>query len=219
MVSQKLAAVASTFPDPAELERRLRIVTIIEAVTDAGDFCHYYYSNTNSNSHFRHAYFDSGSGDHARIIFGDHLTFIRAFDHESYLNPWVRGRIWPGILHNMPNQFRQFMVHDSGEITAALWHVGIGWDHGDPEPLPNGQEPDPTFWMFSDVVNVVDDFSAHAVAEGFSIHTGIEIHPEAMRPFLYEQPLTQRIIQLVNSDARPKYIHEVATTAGYPSQL
>ena len=219
MVSQKLAAVANTFPDPAELERRFRIVTIIEAVTDTGNFRHYYYSNTNSNSQFRHAYFDSGSGDHARIIFGDNFTFIRAFDHESYLNPWVRGRTWPGILHNMPRRFRQFTEHGSGEITAALWHVGVGWDHGDPEPLPSGEEPDPTFWMFNDIVDVADDFSAHAVAEGFSIHTDIDISPEAIRPFLYEQPLTERIIELVNPDAQPRYIHEIAVTAGYPSQI
>lgn len=219
MVSQKLAAVANAFPDPAELERRFRIVTIIEAVTDTGNFCHYYYSNTNSTSHFRHAYFDSGSGDHARIIFGDNLTFIRAFDHESYLNPWVRGRIWPGILHNMPHRFRQYIEHGSDEITAALWHAGTGWEHGNPELLPNGQEPDPTFWMFDDIADVVDDFSADALAESFSINTDTDIRPEAIRPFLDEQPLTERIIELVNPDAQPGYIHQVATTAGYPSQL
>ena len=183
MVLSKLTAVAKKFPDPAELERRYRILTIIEAVTDNGGYRHYYYSKRKGNRSFRSAFYDSGSGDHARIIFGDNLTFIRAFDHESYLNPWVRGRIWPGILHNMPHRFRQYIEHGSDEITAALWHAGTGWEHGNPELLPNGQEPDPTFWMFDDIADVVDDFSADALAESFSINTDTDIRPEAIRPF------------------------------------
>lgn len=216
MVLSKLTAVANKFPAPAELERRYRILTIIEAVTDNGGYRHYYYSKSNGNASSRFASFDSGSGDHATIFFDSNLTFIRAFDHEAYTNPWTTGQIWPGILHNVPSRGLQLVKRGSYEITAALWHVGAGWEHGNPRPLPDGQEPEPTFWMFDPVI---DNFSTQALAESFSIHTDTHIRPEVLRPFLREIPLTERIIHLVNPDASPGYIKQVAATAGYPSHL
>lgn len=216
MVSLKLAAVAKKFPDPAELERRYKILTVIEAVTDNGGYRHHYYSKSNINKSFRIASCDSGSGDHGTIFFGNNLTFIRAFDHEAYTNPWTTGEIWPGILHNMPARCLQFVERGADEITAALWHTAAGWQHGNPGPLPNGQEPDPTFWMFD---SVTDNFSTQALAESFSIHTDSHIRPETLLPFLREIPLTENLIHLVNSDASTGYIKQVAEIAGYPSHL
>jgi hypothetical protein len=216
MVSSKLAAIAKKFPDPVELERRYRILTIIEAVTDNGHYRHYYYSQNNGNKSPRIASYDSGSGDHAKVFFSENLTFICAFDHEVPTNPWIAGKIWPGILHNVPSQCRQFVKYSYYEVTAALWHLGADWEHGDPDPLPTGKEPDPTFWMFDPVIN---NFSAQSLAEEFSIHTDSHISPGALQPFLCETPLTESIIHLVNPDASIGYIEQVAATAGYPSDL
>jgi hypothetical protein len=216
MVSSKLAAVAQRFPVPAELERRFRILTVIEAVIDNGHYCHYMYSHSTGNTMLRSASYDSGSGDHAKIFFGENLTFICAFDHEAYTNPWVRGKIWPGIFHNIPTRCRQFVKHSSYEVTAALWHVGAGWQHGNPDRLPTGEEPGPTFWMFD---SVIENFSSQALAEEFSIHTDSYIGPEVLAPFLRETPLTEGIINLVNPEANIGYIQQVAETAGYSSHL
>ena len=216
MVLSKLTAVAKKFPSPAELERRYRILTIIEAVTDNRGYRHYYYSTSNRNRSSRFASFDSGSGDHATIYFDDSFTFIRAFDHEVYTSPWTTGEIWPGILHNVPSRGMQLVKRGSHEITAALWNVGAGWEHGNPEPLPNGQEPEPTFWMFDPVI---DNFSTQSLAESFSIHTDNHISPEVLRPFLDEIPLTERIIHLVNPDASTRHVKQVTETAGYPTHL
>lgn len=217
MVSSKLAAAAARkFPDPAELERRNRILTVIEAITDNGGYRHYIYSKTYEKTAFRFASYDSGSGDNAKIFFGDDLTFVRAFDHEAHTNPWLTGEIWPGVLDNIPLRCRRFVEHDAPKITSALWHAGAGWEHGSPVSLPSGQEPEPTFWMFDPVV---DNFSAQALAESFSVHTDSNISPQALQPFLHEIPLTEKNIHLVNPEASTGYVKQVAETAGYPSQL
>lgn len=191
-------------------------MTVIEAITDNGGYRHYSYSNTYGKTSFRFASYDSGSGDSATIFFGNNLTFIRAFDHESYINPLTTGELWPDILDNLPFQFWQFVEHEAVAITSALWHSGAGWEHGNPVLLPDGQEPDPTFWMFD---SVTDNFSAQALAESFSVHTDSHIRPEALRPFLGEIPLTEGIIYLVNPDASIGHVKLVADAAGYPSHL
>lgn len=216
MVSPKLAAVVRKFPEPAVLERRFRILTIIEAITNNWGYRHYYYSKSTENPSLRIAFYDSGSGDHARIFFDDGLTFISAFDHESATNPWVTGKIWPGILQDVPAGCRRFIRGYTLEITAALWHVGDGWKHGSPEPLYDGQEPEATFWMFDPVV---DNFSARALAEDFSDLTSSHIVPESLRPLLGESPLTEAIIYQLNPEANREYIKQVAEDSGYPSQL
>lgn len=168
------------------------------------------------NTTLRVAFYDSGSGDHATIFFDNNLTFIRAFDHESYTNPWTTGKIWPGVLHNLPSGCRRFLKHNAYEITSVLWHTGADWEYGSPAPLPNGQEPDPTFWMFDDIM---DTFSTAALAESFSDHNDSHIPPEVLSPFLRETPLTEEIIHLVNPDANTKYVKHIAETVGYPSRL
>lgn len=218
----KLASFASRLSEPAELERRFRILSVIETIYSA-KYPRYLYTRSFGPQQQRFGMFDNGGGDLIGAFFADDGTFVRAFDHEDPMSPYVQDELWPGLLDGLPEQFTPFtsvaQLGDEGDypaITLALWNLGQGWQPGNPGADEDGSEPEPTTWMFDLLTSA---FTAADLAADLAGYFGKEIDPQPLKPFLDEQPLTRdRVIGLV---AEPDWdaVAETAKRAGYPAEL
>ncbi|MEU9057374.1 hypothetical protein AB0D13_00395 [Streptomyces sp. NPDC048430] len=61
----------------------------------------------------------SGSGDEFDVIFSPAGAYIRGFDHESAMSPYVDDEPWPGVVDSVPEVFRRY-VEDYYEIQVDL---------------------------------------------------------------------------------------------------
>lgn len=222
--SPQLAAFAARLPDPEELERRFRVLGIIEAMFTDHDF-RYAYSRTFLQEPQRVGRYDNGAGDVIYAFFGDDGAFVRAFDHQDPLSPIANGEIWPGLLDGLPEPFARFVdipelededEEDGPSITLAVWSTGGPWQHGAPQPDESGEEPEPTTWMFK---LLAGEFSAALIAEDYGRYFEADIESASLMPFLELQPLTRERVLAVNPAPEWDFLHQLAVRAGYPSEL
>lgn len=222
MSESELSSFAVELPLPAELERRFRVLGILDAVLTDHDF-RYSYSTSFLDRPQRVGRFDNGAGDTIFAFFDDQGAFVRAFDHEDDMSPYEAGELWPGLLDGLPDHARPLVaIPELGDeeeypsITLALWSDGGPWQHGTPHATDEGEEPEPTTFMFR---LLVSDFEASTIAADLTRYYGVELSPDALAPYLDLAPLTREHVLAVNGSPNWSVLQQIADYAGYPSDL
>ncbi|MCO8269783.1 hypothetical protein M1L60_04150 [Actinoplanes sp. TRM 88003] len=172
------------------------------------------------------ALMSNGSGDEYSIVFSEVGVFIRVFDHESEMTPYADNdhELWPGLLDGLPPQFLPYVSEPAFcnegvlDATAALWrridddrwHVGRGItfppSRGSYDTSPDGAER--LAILADDTVDRYVDF-----ARGYH---EIEVDRSAVAHVVAMRPLTEAVVQALDSDAALTDVGDAVTGIGYP---
>ncbi|MCZ7438083.1 hypothetical protein O7598_16860 [Micromonospora sp. WMMC241] len=217
--------IAAELPDIDVLKRRCRALAVLERVLDGG---HPYYAYDAAWGPDEAALMSNGSGDEWAVVFTADGVFIRVFDHESSMSPYVDPdrELWPGLLDGLPEALGVMVdepAFGDGEgnflATAVLWrltgddrwHAGAGIDF---PPLAGPYDdvgPDGAAMLTILLDDIVDRYVAFA-----DDYYGIAVDRAAVEHVVAHRPLTDAVTRALNprlalADVR----HDVATT-GYP---
>ncbi|QBE66744.1 hypothetical protein [Pseudoduganella lutea] len=160
----------------------------------------------------------NGQGDDLFAVFDQAGCFIRGFDHESAMSPWVSDppKIWPGVLEHVPTQFSSSLTEPAFHIddtTFCIWFaVGAqAWIQGE-IAYPVASDPDGSSWMLSYYMGgpqTYFDFAEHY----YEVKTPIEA---IARVYLHE-PLSPALIQALGSHRQYDRLVLEAAATGYPT--
>ena len=195
-----LSGLAGARPAPARLRGRLRALTILEACFQT-EWPRYGFGTTGA---FAYHTYENGGGDDYRVFFGDRLTFLRVFDHESPMSPYVNDEVWPGLLDGLPAELASLTRladdEDYPAITLALWHDGDAWRHGDPE------EGDLTDWILRPLLRFTPAEVTGHMADFYSRQADEDAVAALLRGDALDRPLVER----VNPDADWDHVTSIA---------
>lgn len=195
-----LADLAGALPAPARLRRRLRALTVLEACFQTG-WPRYGFGTTGAFEQFT---YENGGGDDYRVFFGDRLTFLRVFDHESPVSPYVNDEVWPGLLDGLPAELEPLTRladdEDYPAITLALWHDGDAWRHGDPEPS------DLTDW----ILGPLRRFTPADVADHMAAFYSREVDEDAVAALMRGDAVDHALVERINPDADRDHVMSIA---------
>ncbi|MGY5058762.1 hypothetical protein ACWDFR_32680 [Streptomyces sp. 900105755] len=210
---------AATLPDIRPLQRVCRSIALAEALLNPEGYRYYSYdahwSETEEVFSMR-----NGSGDEYDVVFSPVGAYLRGFDHESPMSPYVDGAVWPGILDSVPEAFAAQVDEpaftDDGipSVTFCLWR-GTGdreW-HAGRIDFPGGHpDPDGSGWMLSLLMNPGPG-AFRSFAEDYYERP---VDLEAIRHVFEERPLTPEIVARLNPLASFADVSKEAELMGYP---
>src|SRR5262245_9095330 len=122
---------AAQLPPIDVLRKRCKALAMLDAIV-GGD----YYSYDRAWGNDEAASMRNGSGEEYDIVFTDAGVFIRGLYHESSMFTYSDGRLWPGLLSGLPEDFRPQIsepafCHQDGTLDATfiLWRrtADEGW--------------------------------------------------------------------------------------------
>jgi len=200
-----LPDLAGALPAPARLRQRLRALTVLEACFQTG-WPRYAFGVTGAFDQFT---YENGGGDDYRVFFGDRLTFLRVFDHESPMSPYVNDEVWPGLLDGLPAGLEPLTRladdEDYPSITLALWHDGEAWRHGDPEPSDGG-EADLTDWILAPLLQ----FTPAGVAGHMADFYSRQVDEDAVAALMRGDAVDRLLVNRLNPEADWDHVTAIA---------
>jgi hypothetical protein len=151
----------------------------------------------------------NGSGDEYSITFTGQGAFLRGFDHESPVSPFIQTppALWPGILTGLPAELAAvahepaFALDGVPMVTVALWRMATDrqWRHGT-ITYPRAWEseyadPDGANWLFAQLDGRAESYLRYA-----SHYFGRQLAAEAVTAVLEHRPLTQVLLRDLNPE-------------------
>lgn len=204
--------VAAQLPSIAVVRDRCVALAMLDVIVD-GD----YYTIDGDMASMR-----NGSGEEYDIVFTDDGVFVRGLYHESPMFDYD-GPLWPGLLDGLPEQF-QALVHEPafcGEdgvlaATFVLWRrtADERWHAGDNIDFPDDGEVDPDGSWLLDIL--FDDIVAKYVEFAAEVYE-VELDPAAVEHVVMLRPLTDEVVRMLNPEAEPAEVREMAKECGYPT--
>lgn len=199
-------------PAIEELRRRTQSLAMLDAILSPEWEYRYYSFNSRWNAGERMASMRDGCGDHWFLHFTPAGAFLKGFAHET---PMAEHAPWPGVLDNVPQSFASslnepaFMTEDT---TFCLWReVGdAGWQQG-PITFPSHADPDGSVALLR-ILDGDPDTYRHWAEDYYEVDLPI-VAIEAVYAF---QPLTQKLVAVLNATVDVEDIIEDATEIGYP---
>jgi hypothetical protein len=170
----------------------------------------------------------NGSGDEWAIVFKPDGAFIRIFDHESSMSPYCDAdrELWPGLLNGLPAAFRAqieepvFSDEDGQFLATAVlwrltgddrWHAGEGIDFP-PSRGPYDTDPDGTPMLEILLDDVVDRYVEFA-----GYYYDREVGRASVEHIMEHRPLTDAVVQTLNSGFTVADLCDDLTAIGYPA--
>ncbi|MFD8976528.1 hypothetical protein [Streptomyces sp. NPDC059593] len=190
-----LSHFAAVLPAPGVLRERLRILAALEAAFGSR-WARYAFDGVDESG-FERFRFENGGGDDYHVFLGPSSVFLRAFDHESRMSPYLEYALCPGLLDGLPEDFVPFTRLPQDEetfpaLTLALWHDGIAWRHGDPRPQDGGK-PELTDWMLRPLVHFIPAALADHFGSYYSRPVDIETLEAVMGGAAFDRALVERL--------------------------
>jgi hypothetical protein len=162
-----------------------------------------------------------GSGGEWSIVFSSAGAFLRGFDHESTMSPYMNdGALWPGLIENVPDVFAPYLTepafsHGSTLVaTVCVWRQAGDdrWHVGD-LALPPGGDPDGAGWLFEVLVDATPDAYQRLTEENYEL----EVDLGAVSAVFGLEPLTDEVVQLLNPDVTLGQLADDLAQIGYPN--
>ncbi|MET9658060.1 hypothetical protein [Streptomyces sp. NPDC006510] len=212
--------VARSLPDIPVLRDLCRSMAMVEAVLNPDGDTYYSFSATWSETD-EIASMNNGSGDEFHIIFSKAGAYVRGFDHESPMSPYVNDVPWPGVVDSVPQVFREHVVEpaftDEGtpRATVCLWREAGSdrWQAGEID-FPDGySDPDGADWMFQ-LLTAPTPEAFKEFAEDY-YETAVDL--DAVRRVYGLRPLDRQTVRALNSTVSLKAVVDAAAGIGYPT--
>jgi hypothetical protein len=168
----------------------------------------------------------NGSGDEYSITFSDQGAFLRGFDHESPLSPFIQTppALWPGILAGLPAALATtaeepaLTLRSVPMVTVALWRLDGDkqWHHGQIAYLDawanEYADPDGSDWLFAQLDGRGESYVQYA-----SEYFKRQLPAETVTAVIEHHPLTAALVRSLN----PEWSHHDLTAdlnrIGYPA--
>lgn len=210
--------VAEALPDIPTLRDRCRSLAMFETVLNPDGERYYSFSRTRSETE-EIASMRNGSGDEFDVIFSPAGAYVRGFDHESAMSPYVDDEPWPGVVDSVPEVFRNCVEEpaftDDGMpvVTACMWREAGSehWRAGVIYFPEDSDDPDGSGWLF----NLLVDASPTAFQKFAEDYYEIPVDIEAVRHAYALRPLTQEVVTALNDKVSLAGIAEAAAAIGY----
>lgn len=211
--------VAAKLPPINVLHDRSRALAMLDSII-GGDF----YDFDRSWRGGEAASMRNGSGEEYNIVFTLDGAFIRGNYHDSPMHMINGGRLWPGLLNGLPEQFEWLVrepafCYENGELEATFvlwrrltddqWRAGRGIDFSRAEE----EEDDPDgSWLL--------DILCDGTAQEYVQHAG-EVYEKALAPAAVEyvlalNPLTDSAIRALNPALGLADLRDRAAELSYP---
>ncbi|MCH0539338.1 hypothetical protein I3F58_07145 [Streptomyces sp. MUM 203J] len=212
--------VARMLPAIPALRNLCRSMAMIEAVLyPDGERYHSFsatWSRTEEISSMR-----NGSGDEFDIVFSESGVYIRGFDHESPMSPYVNDGPWPGVVDSVPEAFRghvmepAFMHDGDPRVTVCMWRESGSdrWRAGEID-FPDGHEdPDGADWLFQSLTGSTPEAFREWAEDYYETAVAID----AVRQVYDFRPLSRQIVRALNSTVSMTTAADMAAAIGYPT--
>lgn len=213
--------IARRLPDIAVLRDHCRALAMAEAVLNPeGSYRRHHFAAHWSRTE-ELASMETGSGDEYSVVFSPAGAWVRGFDHESPMSPYVDDRPWPGVLDEVPEVFRRYVEEPAfcGEdglpyVTACLWRepADSAWRAGTIAFPEGADDPDGSAYLFGLLV----DRSPEAFADFARDYYGRPVDPAAVRHVLALRPLTDEVVAALNPAATLAGLAGHIAAIGYP---
>ena len=161
----------------------------------------------------------NGSGDSFNALFDSNGCFFKGFAHEYPHSSWHDGNLekWKKILDKVPNKFSSAVTEpafDMDSISFCFWRTNddTSW-HCDLLETDEAEDPDGSEFLLECLngdPSVYQDF-----AEEY-YENDIPLSP--IRHIYSHAPITQDIIDLLNSEVKLKVIQDELLEIGYPAE-
>ncbi|MFJ6799102.1 hypothetical protein [Streptomyces sp. NPDC091268] len=214
--------VARRLPEIAVLREHCRSLAMLDAVLSPnwGDR-HYsfdaHWSETESMASMR-----DGAGDEYSIVFSPAGAYLRGFDHESPMSPYVEDGPWPGVLDEVPEVFGSCVLEPAfcdedgmPVVTACIWREAEdgAWRAG-PIDFPESAvgDPDGARYLF----RLLTDRSAEAFRQWAEGYYEVTVDLEAVRHVFASRPLTETVIARLNPEVALAALARDMAEIGYP---
>ncbi|GIF47158.1 hypothetical protein DFJ67_7216 [Asanoa ferruginea] len=216
---------AAELPSIDVLRGRCKALAVLERIVDGG---WPYYAYNRAWGDDEAGLMHTGSGDEWAVVFTADGAFIRVFDHESSMTPYLDAdhELWPGLLDGLPAVFRPQIEEPAfgdGEgqfvATAVLWRLSGDdrWHAGDGITFPPLRGPyDDTGPDGSGMLEILLDDIVGRYVKFAQDYYGIELDPTAVEHVVAHRPLTDIAVQALNPEATVARLHKDIAAIGYP---
>ncbi|MFD5857593.1 hypothetical protein [Streptomyces chartreusis] len=214
--------VAPQLPEIAVLREHSRSIAVLEAVLSPEWENRYHsfddhWSETESMASMR-----SGSGDEYSIVFSPVGAYVRGFDHESPMSPYMEDEPWPGVLDQVPDVFRPYVEEPAFSdedgmpiVTACMWRelADDAWKTGAIDfPDEATDDLDGSGHLFQLLV----DRSPEAFQRWAEDYYEVPVDLEAVRHVFSSRPLTEEVVRALNPKISLAHLAEDTAEIGYP---
>lgn len=214
MVSKKRLAA---LPNIEALKLLSQSLAVLDAIMSPEWESRYYSFNSKWGEGEMMASMNNGSGDEYFIMFNSHGAIIKGFAHESPMNSYgaESGRLWPGVLDDVPTKFQDFLSEPAFSIpytTFCIWRkdTDSSWQVGSID-YPEGDDPDGS----EDLLSILDGRPS-TYKEFAEEYYEREIALSAVEDVYRHKPLTDEIIQKLNPDVSKGELRSDLEEIGYP---
>ncbi|WP_329384360.1 hypothetical protein [Streptomyces sp. NBC_01716] len=214
--------VARRLPAIADLRHLCRSLAVLDTILSP-DWEYRYYSFDSAWAEGEEmASMRNGSGDDYSIVFSPVGAYVRGFDHESPMSPYVNdGELWPGVMDEVPTAFRSwveepaFSDEDNVPVaTACIWREAADdrWRHGTID-FPLGREdPDGADSLFRLLV----ERSPEAYRRFAEDYYEVPVDLEAVRHVYASRPVTPALVSSLNAEADFAAVADEIGRIGHP---
>jgi hypothetical protein len=211
--------IAAQLPPIDVLRRRCKSLAMLDAII-GGD----YYAYDRAWGADEAGSMGNDSGEEYDIVFTAGGAFIRGVYHESPMFAHADGRLWPGLLDGLPEEFRSqadepAFGNPDGTLNATfvLWRGADDeqWRAGDDIDLSpaDDDEVDPDgSWLLDILFDDIADKYREYADEVYEV----DLAPSAVGHVAAFLPLTDAVIRALNPEADPAYVRAQAERLGYP---
>lgn len=156
-----VALLAARLPAIEQVRRWSQSLAVLDAILSPDWEMRYFSFDPVWSEHEQMASMRNGSGDEYAIVFSDAGAYVRGFDHESPLSPWMQNppQIVTGLVDALPQVFADnvtepaFSLGDVPATTVCLWRQSTDdrWSYGEPRDEALRREDGGAAWLFEEL--------------------------------------------------------------------
>jgi hypothetical protein len=221
------AQLADRLPAIGVVRRWSQSLAVLDAIMSAERQYRYFCFDAESGPRQALASMRNGSGDEYSITFTGDGAFLRGFDHESPLSPFIQTppARWPGLLSGLPIAFATvayqpaFALGDVPMVTVALWRLtgDDQWHHSQiayPQAWAHEyKDPDGSDWLFAQLDGRAESNLQHA-----SEYFERDLPAEAVTAIIEHHPLTAGLVHALNAERSHHDVTSDLYQIGYPAK-
>jgi len=207
----------SSIPPIEELRRLTKSLATLDAIIERDWNRRYFSFNSKWDTTEQMASMRNGEGDSWFLVFGPQGAFLKGFDHESKMSPAANemGRIWPGVLSEVPEQFKSFVKEPAfspQDTTFSIWrgHDDDGWHKGK-IVYPEGKDPDGSARLLS-----ILDGNPKTYRRWAEAYYKRPISLPQVEHVYAHKPLTEGVVQALNPGTHLAELSDELAEIDYP---
>jgi hypothetical protein len=160
----------------------------------------------------------NGEGDEYFLLFSKAGAILKGFAHEAVMSPYASDppRVHPGVLDAVPAVFSSFLGEPAfmlEDTTFCIWRTrqDLAWQRG-PIELPRGRDPDGSAELLAILDGNTRTYRIYAES-----YFERRIDPRAARHIYAHEPLTQKVVSMLNEELSLEDLGVDIREIAYPS--